>query len=210
VACAAPTPLLWEARYAPLPDEAFGLGAVWLESWADLRAEEAFRFQGAYTPWQERLRGLLGNCRAIDRDRELPGTLRRVARDVVEILRRSDALLGMTFVTRRAIGSPRLWVCLPVDYERFCAVPPGEEHTGKRFRLAEPEQWLEALSRAGGANAHPSARYPVLPYFDGRPFVAMTIDGDPTGLERAFDDRYFMASSELNLLNTILFVAERS
>ena len=34
--------------------------------------------------------------------------------------------------------------------------------------------------------------------------------GDPTGLERAFDDRYFMASSELNLLNTMLFVAESS
>jgi hypothetical protein len=27
---------------------------------------------------------------------------------------------------------------------------------------------------------------------------------DPLGLQQMFDDRYFMASSELNLLNTLL------
>jgi hypothetical protein len=210
VACAAATPLLWEGRYgaAALPDVTYGLGAVWLESWADVPAEEAFRFQGAYASWQERLRGLLGNCRAIEGDPTIAGPLRRAARDVVDILQRGDDLLGKTFVARRAIGSSRVWVCLPVDYARLCALPPGEEHAGRRFRLAEPEHWLEALGRAAGAHASPTAQYPVLPYFEGRPFVAVTAYGDPTGLERAFDDRYFMASSELNLLNTILFVAE--
>jgi hypothetical protein len=211
VACAASTPLLWEARHAAilaLPDVTYGLGPLWLESWADMRAEEAFRFQGAYGSWQERLKGLLGNCRAIERDRDIPGPLRRAARDVVDILQRSDELLGLTFVTRRTIGSRRVWVCLPLDYERFCTLPPGEEHTGTRFRLAEPERWLEALSRAAGAQTSLSAQFPVLPYFDGRPFLALTAHGDPTGLARTFDDRYFMASSELNLLNTILFVAD--
>jgi hypothetical protein len=225
VACAASTPLLWDAPYSCLPEATYGLGPVWLESWSDMRAEETFRFQGAYASWQERLRGLLGNCRAIERDRDIPGTLRRAARDIVDILQRSDDLLAITFVTRRAIGRRRVWVCLPVDYARFCATPPGEEHTGERFRLTDPERWLDTFSRLASANTSPTAHYPVLPYFDGRPFLAMTAllpplpyfqrhpfavliaRGDATGLERVFDDRYFMASSELNLLNTILFVA---
>jgi hypothetical protein len=164
--------------------------------------------QGASAAWQARLRGEIGNCRSIASEGELPGALRRAARDVVDILERSDELLGVTFVARRAIASRRVWVCLPADYERFCAPPPGEEHTGTRFRLAEPAQWLESLGRAGSANSALAAHFPVLPYFDGRPFLVMVPHGDPTGLERAFDDRYFMASSELNLLNTILFVAD--
>ena len=62
--------------------------------------------------------------------------------------------------------------------------------------------------RATGAAV--AATHPVLPHFEGAPFLAAIAQGDPTGLERAFDDRYFMASSERNLLNTMLFVAESS
>jgi hypothetical protein len=47
-----------------------------------------------------------------------------------------------------------------------------------------------------------------LPYFRSYPFAVLVARGDATGLARVFDDRYFMASTELNLLNTLLFVAE--
>jgi hypothetical protein len=208
LACAAATPLLGDDHGAAIPDVTYGLGPIWLESWTDMRSEESFRFQGAYTSWQQRLRRLLATCRAIEGERDLPGTLRRTARDIVDIVQRNDEGLAMTFVTRRVLGSHRVWVCLPVDYERFCTMPPGEEHTGERFRLAEAERWLEALRRTAGASTALAARYPVLPYYDGRPFLVMTAYGDPTGFERTFDDRYFMASSELNLLNTLLFVGE--
>lgn len=53
-----------------------------------------------------------------------------------------------------------------------------------------------------------TAMHPFLPRFEDRPFLALLTLVDPTGVERAFDDRYFMASSELNLLNTLLFVGE--
>jgi hypothetical protein len=210
-ACSAAAPLFLAAPSAggsAIPEATYALGPVWLESWSDVRAKEGFRFQGAHAAWQQRLKGLLATCREIGNDRDLPGALRRAARDVVDILQRTGDLLGVTFVARRAMGSQRVWICLPADYARFCALPPGEEQAGQRFRLAEPERWLEALGRAAAAHAAPSARYPVLPAFEDRPFVAVTTSGDPTGLARAFDDRYFMASSELNLLNTILFVAE--
>jgi hypothetical protein len=87
-------------------------------------------------------------------------------------------------------------------------VPPGEEFAGKAFRLVQPEHWLDALVRGAYANTAVASHQPVLPRFDGRPFLVFSAQGDPTGLRRAFDDRYFMASSELNLLNTILFVAD--
>jgi hypothetical protein len=51
---------------------------------------------------------------------------------------------------------------------------------------------------------------PVLPYFKSYPFAVLVARGDATGLARVFDDRYFMASTELNLLNALLFVSEQS
>ncbi len=61
--------------------------------------------------------------------------------------------------------------------------------------------------RAAAVSVSPTALSPVLPYFKAQPYVALLARGDPTGLERVFDDRYFMASTELNLLNTLLFAS---
>ncbi len=45
---------------------------------------------------------------------------------------------------------------------------------------------------------------PPIPRYDDFPWAAAIYQGDPLRLDLAFDDRYFMASSELNLLNTLL------
>jgi hypothetical protein len=206
--CEPGAPLLPDGDVATLPDAAYGLGPAWLECWSDVPAEEAFRFPGSYAHQQERLRRLLVAYGRIARRAELPGALRRAARDLESILRRPDELLGTTFVAGKTVDSDRVWICLPVDYERLGARPPGEDGEQQRFRLQEPERWLDALVRVTGAGGAVAATHPVLPRFEGAPFLAAIAEGDPTGLERAFDDRYFMASSELNLLNTILFVGE--
>ena len=52
----------------------------------------------------------------------------------------------------------------------------------------------------------PTPRHIIPP---ATPWLAALVTGDPTGIERAFDARYFMASAELNLLNTILFVGDQ-
>jgi len=44
----------------------------------------------------------------------------------------------------------------------------------------------------------PSALLPVLPYFESHPFAVLVARGDATGLTRVVDDRYCMASTELN------------
>ncbi|MGI8424438.1 MAG: hypothetical protein ACR2NO_10075 [Chloroflexota bacterium] len=207
--CTLTEPLLGGRGAGALPVQTYGLGPVWMERWDDVRSEEIFKFEGGSAAGRGRLDRLLLSCRTIARSRGLPGPLRRAGRDVESILQRPDDLSGISFVARKVVDTDRVWVCLPVDYVRLCAPPPGEDNVGRPFRLDDPEAWLETLVRIGWANANVSAHHPVLPHFDDGPFLAMIAQGDPTGTERAFDDRFFMASSELNLLNAILFVAER-
>jgi hypothetical protein len=63
----------------------------------------------------------------------------------------------------------------------------------------EPEEWHGALcfEVTGGSAEAPAT--PKSESFPWAPSVGMIV---PPDLEQVFDDRYFMASSELNLLNT--------
>jgi hypothetical protein len=138
------------------------------------------------------------------RELRLPEALRRAARGMYEILDRPEFLEAKTYVVDRSVASTRVWVALPLAYHRFCSP---DEH-GQYPEVEEPEQWLETMVRAVAASAELSAYSPVLPAYRERPFLAFLTNGDPTGIDRVFDDRYFMASTELNLLNTILFAGE--
>ncbi|HVC32189.1 MAG TPA: hypothetical protein VNL16_01630 [Chloroflexota bacterium] len=132
---------------------------------------------------------------------------RWAARDLYVMVDRPDALSDRSFSTGRVVESNRVWVCLPLDYVRFShdATDGAEGNT----RLEDPELWLGGLYRAVASSATPASADPVLPTFQDRPFLVVRTTGDPTGLGRVFDNRYFMASAELNLLNTILFVEQR-
>jgi hypothetical protein len=206
--CAPTAPLLGAAGVGALPIQTYGVGPVWMERWDDMRSEEVFQLEGGSAEGRRRLERLRASCATIARRRGLPSVLRRAARDVESILRRPDELSGVSYAARKTVDTDRVWVCLPIDYVRLSAPPPGEESAGQRFRLEEPDAWLEMLVRTGCANAQIGAHHPVLPHFDDGPFLAIVAHGDPTGIARAFDDRFFMASSELNLLNAILFAGE--
>jgi hypothetical protein len=191
-----------------LPEETSCLGPVWLERWAEVPAQEAFRFDALVEAHAERKTRLVKACWRIAAAPELPGSLRRAARDVGAILARPDDLQALDFNVRKASTSRHAWGCLPVDHVRFCrSVGPDDEDGSDPVR--EPETWLEALGRCAAAAVTPSALLPVLPYFKSYPFVVLIARGDATGLARVFDDRYFMASTELNLLNTLLFVSQQ-
>jgi hypothetical protein len=45
---------------------------------------------------------------------------------------------------------------------------------------------------------------PPIPRYAEFPWAASVDNANPLKLDTVFDDRYFMASSELNLLNTLL------
>ena len=197
------------------PDDQDGSDRVqepetWLEDWAEVPAQEAFRFDALVEAHAERKSRLVKACWRIAATRELPGPLRRAARDVGGILARPDDLQALDFSVRKASASRHAWGCLPVDHVRFCRSANRDDGDGRDrvHRVQEPEAWLEALGRCAAAEVTPSALLPVLPYFKSYPFAVVVARGDATGLARVFDDRYFMASTELNLLNTLLFVSE--
>ncbi len=121
-----------------------------------------------------------------------------------QILARRDGLQELDFTVRKDASTRNAWGCLPIDYPRFCRF----SGDGQPFRVDDPTAWLEALGRASAATVTPTALLPVLPYFKSHPFAVVFAPNDATGLARVFDDRYFMASTELNLLNTLLFVSE--
>ncbi|MDF1482023.1 hypothetical protein [Extensimonas sp. H3M7-6] len=61
--------------------------------------------------------------------------------------------------------------------------------------------WRDCL---GGALNAGQQIMPPLPQYESFPWAASVINSNPLKMEVVFDDRYFMASSDLNLLNTLL------
>ena len=102
--------------------------------------------------------------------------------------------------------SPR-WIALPLDYAAFCYVQG--PHGRQLHRPPEDEHplWKEGLACVVSAATMPTSVEPAIADYAEHPFLVLQADSDPTGLERAFDPRYFMASTELNLLNSVLFAS---
>ena len=67
--------------------------------------------------------------------------------------------------------------------------------------LAQLNAWRDALIRALATGNMPM---PAVPLYRSFPFAAAIAKTDPLRTSTAFDDRYFFASSELNLLNLVL------
>ena len=49
---------------------------------------------------------------------------------------------------------------------------------------------------------------PIIPRYAEFPYAAVVGKQDPGGIERVFDDRYFPATNELNLLNSLLIAED--
>jgi hypothetical protein len=190
-----------------LPDTLYGAGPVWLESLSGTAIEERFNIEirtpsdlAALNDLRRQL-GVLG-----DAWRRFPLTLSSSARDLTRILERPDSLQTQSFRAGQLTKNSMRWVCLPVDYPSFC-YEEGEH--GRQPRPLQPDEqalWHDALRRVVSAAADSDGVEPVIPRYEEHPFLVARTHGDPTDMERAFDDRYFMASTELNLLNTLLFV----
>ncbi len=82
-----------------------------------------------------------------------------------------------------------------------------QESEGRPFTLVDEPLWQEALGRTLGAA---SAIIPPLPKYETFPWAAAVGELSPLKMDLAFDDRYFMASNELNLLNTLLLANDRT
>lgn len=181
-----------------LPDHVYFSGPLVLENWSHFDKLEMFTFEGHETQVTNRSTALFAQLKNIDEDDGFPQSLRVPALNILKVLSR-ERPAAIEFKTKKLLKSPNTWVAIPSGYAQF--INAGFRDRGEVFRSRDPEAWHGALASSllGG-----SAIAPAIPKYESFPWAATVGRVDPLALDRVFDDRYFMASSELNLLNTLM------
>jgi len=174
-------------------------GPVVVENWAGFEKQEVFAFEGHSTQSNRATHALMGQLKDIEENRNFPPALRVSAANLRKLLQREKHDAANEFRTLKELKSPNTWVAVPAGYYQFMFSETTED--GKPFRLDDQPLWQEALGRT--LNAY-SAVMPPLPKYESFPWAASVGEMSPLKLDLVFDDRYFMASNELNLLNTLL------
>jgi hypothetical protein len=202
-------PLLDPTDVAVLPEHVYCLGPVWLESWTPIPSEESFQIRALAPAERVSLDRLRHQLRQIgDSWRTFPQELTLAARDLARVLERPEELGDRNFRAKRRSEMVKRWACVPLEYTSFCFAEGEHGRVAHAPGLEEHAFWRDGMLRLLTASATPATWEPIIPRYRDVPFLVVTTNGDPTGLAGAFDERYFMASTELNLLNTLLFVAE--
>ena len=195
--------------YAPegfsIPDHVYVAGPAFVENWGDFDKLEVFSFEGHTTEVNRLGRQLIAQLIDIDEDRAFPAGVRRPAQNLLRLLQREKKDAANEFNTLKNLKSPNTWVSVPSGYVQFMAVD--REKEGRPVEVIDPEIWRDALARGLAAT---SAVMPPIPRYAEFPWAASVGDANPLKLDTAFDDRYFMASNELNLLNTLLLADSES
>jgi hypothetical protein len=197
--------LLQAALEAKVPERVYCVGPLWMERWDDATITEAFLFDSWNNATEHKRNELGAMLWHLSEDRALPPSLRRPATTLHKILVRERSEMKRQYSTEKPLETRRAWLVLPVDHVRFTRTwRCGEEEPQQDFRLEHAGEWLDLLVRAVTALKMPTAFLPVVPEFQGKPWLLIVSPSDPTDMLRVFDDQYFMASSELNVLNTLL------
>lgn len=185
-----------------IPDHVSFSGPTVVESWADFDKQEVFSFEGHETQLSKATRSLMGQLKAIEETREFPSVMRNPAANLRKLLQREQRDAANEFRTLKELKSPNTWVAVPAGYFQF--MHPEMMDEGQPFRLDDHALWQAALGRTLNAG---SAVMPPLPKYESFPWAAAVGQVSPLKLDLVFDDRYFMASNELNLLNTLLLAS---
>lgn len=193
-------PLLTAAQDGTsIPEHVFFSGPVVVESWEGFEKQEVFAFEGHETQLTRASRALIGQLYEIDGTRQCPPAMRNAANSLLRLLQRDQHDAANEFRTLKELKSPNTWVAVPAGYYSFVHAETQQE--GEPFYLDDQPLWQEALGRTLNAG---SAVIPPLPRYESFPWAAAVGQVSPLKMDLVFDDRYFMASNELNLLNTLL------
>lgn len=191
-------PVLDEALI--IPDFLSCVGPFWMEDWSNRQTEERFRFEGWRNEVQHLSRTLLGLLHNIA-DGRFPPKLRRPAKELHKLLVREKAAATQEYATLQALKSDKVMIGLPLDYPHFWKTWEDSDRISRQPVVEDPEVWRSALGRSLTSQG---AVMPVVPEYKNFPWAATAGRSVAAELETIFKDCYFMASSELNLLNTIL------
>ncbi|MDJ0796134.1 MAG: helicase-related protein [Calothrix sp. MO_167.B12] len=188
-----------------IPDDLTCIGPFWIENWSDRRTEEKFSFEGWRKFIQQYSQELLGLLRVIYQDKNVkfPPKLKRPARELYQFLIREKEESTLEYSTLQALKTENIVVSIPLDYPHFWHEQLEED--SRKQVLEDPATWQKTLGRSLTPQG---LIMPVVPQYETFPWVAVAGRRIFSQLETIFSDRYFLASSELNLLNTILLVDE--
>lgn len=185
--------LIFSRNGTSLAPRLYANGPLFVEDWGDFEKEELFTFAGYNNAANQHLLKQLGLIR---NDQKIPRNIRSAAIDLSRILERREQEEAETrFSTTKALTSTYLWVALPAGYAQFM------DERSPPCSAEDAEAWRNGLARGLGSSHAP---FPPLPSYAAFPWAARVGVADPLQLATVFDDRYFMACNELNLLNTLL------
>jgi hypothetical protein len=203
MACTATLPLLVSAEAgSAMAEHIHFAGPCVMENWEDFSKQESFTFEGHQTQIEELSKALINQLYAIDKDRTMSTALREPAANLFRLLQREKEGAANEFRTLKDLKSPNTWVSLPTGYLQF--LHNDETREGKAFEVEDADLWRDALGQSLLAS---SAVMPPIAKYQEFPWAASVGEANPLRMDIAFDDRYFMASNELNLLNTLLLSA---
>jgi hypothetical protein len=188
-----------------IPDNLTCIGPFWIEDWSDRQTEEIFSFEAWKSDVKQNSSRLLGSLKEIAESKKFkfPSKLKRPANELYKLLSREQEGFVIESSTRQALKTKNIVIGLPLDYPHFWD-EQSEDDTRQQV-LEDPQAWRSALGRSLTPQG---LIVPVVPHYRTFPWVAVAGRRIFTQLETVFSDRYFMASSELNLLNTILLEDE--
>ncbi len=184
-----------------LPENIHCIGPFWLEDWSgmvrDLRESQDYdTFASNFTKLEKTF---LGQLRDLEKLQTLPANLRFALKDIFRIFIRENQEVQLAYTSLKPLQTKHLWLALPLDSPKLCRIT--EDGAERRKPLECEEDWHLLLHRVMPNSLHTA---PVLPSYEDYPFAASIGSPDPARLAMSFDDRYFLASTELNLLNMVL------
>lgn len=184
-----------------VPDNIYCVGPFWLEDWSSLskNIQESQSYDTFSSDFKDLERNFLGQLRGILEIKGLPSNLRNASRDILRMFIREQEDVRLTYTSIKELNTRNLWLAMPLDYPSFCRI--FEEGTERKKELEFSEEWHSFLSKTLPNADHVA---PIIPEYDDYPFVESIGASDPARMEMTFDDRYFLTSSEFNLLNSLL------
>lgn len=182
-----------------IPETVTCLGPFWMEDWRGRNSEERFSFESWRKVVQEDGHHLLGVFAKIINNKALPSKLRQPAEELRQLLIREKDATTREYSTLQDTHTENILIALPLDYPQFWRKLLDDE--SRQQELEDSNAWRDALGRA---LTNHGMVMPVIAKYQDFPWAAVAGQRTMSQLDLIFNNRYFMVSSELNLLNTLL------
>lgn len=188
-ATATPNAKLWVDFH--IPNNIYVSGSAFVERVERAKKIESFRIKEDTEKLKKILAFFAHTETKINRD------IKHAAKSILTFIER-EGVMPPTLDIEKTFQSLNFWIVIPIAYLLF----DEDENNGAHDSIGD--DWKGSLAECVFIPKNQCA--PLIPVYK-TPFPWIAIHSnrvDPLKLDIAFDDRYFMASNEFNVLNTLL------